>query len=448
MRSGFEGVGAVDAQFQDSKTSSLPDRPVRLGVFGCPPTTGNRGVDALRLSILSGLASALPNGVEATVFDYGQGIRESSELPDAPIRVKLMGAYLSRRVTSPANLQQMLWALHLGAGSVQPAVRELRRMDAVLDISGGDSFSDIYSARRFRGSSLTKKVTLAAGVPLILLPQTYGPYGSPSSRRQARRILKKSTRVWARDLDSLRVVESLLGNDFDPVRHVASVDVAFILKPREPSTAVRDALLAFRDSADIVVALNVSGLLFNIEGYGRERFGFRDEYRALITSLLKWLVSLEGIRVLLVPHVESGYQHDNDATACKTLVDDLTKPEQERVFATPPGLGARELKWVIGRSDRVCATRMHAAIAGISQGIPTVAIAYSDKTLGVFETAAIARAVVDPRHLGNAELLDRIRRSFDGRQDHADALASRLPDIRNELTTLFRSVVELSRRPE
>lgn len=438
----------MEAKSQDSRTSSLSDRSIRLGVFGCPPTTGNRGVDALRLSILSGLADALPNGVEATVFDYGRGIRESSELPDAPIRVRLMGAYLSRRITSPANLQQMHWAQHLGAGAVQPAVRELRRMDAVLDISGGDSFSDIYSARRFRGSSITKKVTLAAGVPLILLPQTYGPYRSPSSRRQATRILKKATRVWARDLDSLRVVEGLLGNDFHPVHHKASVDVAFILEPREPPTVFRDALLAFRHTADIVVALNVSGLLFNIEGYGRERFGFRDDYRALVTSLLKWLVSLDGIRVLLVPHVESGYQHDNDVTACKTLVDDLTKAEQERVLATPPGLGARELKWVIGRSDWVCATRMHAAIAGISQGIPTVAIAYSDKTLGVFETAAIARAVVDPRHLSNAELLDRIRHSFDSRQDHADALATRLPGIRSELATLFRSVVELSRRPE
>lgn len=433
-------------QLQQSAESGTDSAdPVRIGLFGCPPGTGNRGVDALRLSTLKGLADALPHQVEATVFDYGRGLRTGgSELADTPIRVRQMGAYYSRRITGRENLQQMLWALRIGAGSFHPGVRELKRLSAVLDVSGGDSFADIYGARRFRGSSLTKQVTLAAGVPLMLLPQTYGPYMSTSSRGRAASILRKTTRAWARDPESLRVVEALLGYDFEAIRHKGSVDVAFLLETLEPPVEFKEALLAFKEQADTLVALNVSGLLFNVEGYDRERFGFREGYRTLIESLVRWLLDTEGIRVVLVPHVESQYKHDCDVTASRALFDGLTTRERQRVLPTPPGLGARELKWVIGQSDWACATRMHAAIAAISQGIPTAAVAYSDKTKGVFETAGISNAVIDPRDMGNAEALECIRHVFDNRTVHANALSAQLPNIQLELRELFASIVQLA----
>ncbi|MFM7404166.1 MAG: hypothetical protein ACKO1N_08780 [Erythrobacter sp.] len=52
----------------------------------------------------------------------------------------------------------------------------LRACDVVFDIGGGDSFSDIYAARRFWLIIGSKIAAQRAKGPLILSPQTIGPF--------------------------------------------------------------------------------------------------------------------------------------------------------------------------------------------------------------------------------------------------------------------------------
>jgi hypothetical protein len=156
-----------------------------LGVYGGPLDTGNLGVSALGISIIRGLEGALP-GAEITLFDHGRGRRSQ------PLRAAewngaafLEGCAYSKRVYRPSNQRQLLAAARLGLVSVHPFLRRLARLNAILDISGGDSFADIYGPWRFRAVTTPKRLALALGVPLILLPQTYGPFHSESSRSEA-----------------------------------------------------------------------------------------------------------------------------------------------------------------------------------------------------------------------------------------------------------------------
>ncbi|GAI48779.1 unnamed protein product, partial [marine sediment metagenome] len=48
----------------------------------------------------------------------------------------------------------------------------ITQMDMVADITGGDSFSDIYGMRRFMLGFLRKWLVLLYGKKLIMLPQT------------------------------------------------------------------------------------------------------------------------------------------------------------------------------------------------------------------------------------------------------------------------------------
>ena len=63
-----------------------------------------------------------------------------------------------------------------------PVVRTVADSDLVLDVSGGDSFTDLYGAARFRQIIAPKQIALATGRPLVLLPQTYGPFSRATSR--------------------------------------------------------------------------------------------------------------------------------------------------------------------------------------------------------------------------------------------------------------------------
>jgi len=413
-------------------------RTIRVGLFGCPPDTGNLGVDALRISTIEGLRRiGVP--VEATIFDYGAGVRRAELETGMPIH--RAGLYFSRRLHSPGNLQQLYWGARIGLDRLQPMASLLRGMDVLLDVSGGDSFSDIYGSRRFRGNTLFKELALALKIDLILLPQTYGPFRHEKNRATARRLLAGASQVWARDEGSLGIVRELLGQDFIPARHRQTIDVAFGLPAAEPrERKLADAFMAFRERAGLLAGLNVSGLLYNRPGYEREHFGFRTDYRKLIDDLVESLLAEPGLHLVLVPHVASRYKHDCDATACRRLFENLDPTLRSRVFCLPATLNAMEVKWIVGHCDWLCATRMHAAIAGISQSVPTAAIAYSDKTLGVFETAGAGKCVVDPRHEDGEALLASIADNFERRTQWHERLESGRRDRSTRLDAFFREL--------
>ena len=145
----------------------------------------------------------------------------------------------------------------------------------------------------------------------------------------------------------------------------------------------------------------------------------------LVTELLG-----RGARVVLVPHVVTAPGHyESDVDAARALVDTLAPAQRKLVAIAPAFHDPREVKWLIGKCDWFCGTRMHATIAGLSQGVPTSAVAYSIKTQGVFETCGQGDHVVDPRETETAELLDVLLRSFDDRAQARTSLAEQLPQV-------------------
>jgi polysaccharide pyruvyl transferase WcaK-like protein len=447
----------VLAEGQDRAEVFVPALPtgrtLRVGLFGCPLDTGNRGVSALGVSAIDALTGIAP-GLKFTLFDFGDGEREI-HIPgrNGDIAVETVGCYHSRRYYRLNNLAQMLLASRVGLRRVHPMLRRLSKLDAIFDISGGDSFSDIYGTHRFTGVALPKLLALELGLPLVLLPQTYGPYNDPRVRETARGILTSARQVWARDARSLEVARNLLGPAYDAQRHRCGADVAFGLGAARPADArLADGVVDHRRGRELLVGLNISGLLYNVgdEGvYGsanadRERFAFLDSYVEIIDSLLGRLVRIPGVRVLLVPHVTAHTDPTTgDAASNRTAIAKLSPSERERVLLVEGDLGPMELKWVIGQCDWFCGTRMHACIAALSQGVPAAAIAYSDKTRGVFETAGVGGAVVDPRVLRREMLVKQLLEALDRRDSDAAALRRSLPLIRESLTAQFEAMLRV-----
>jgi polysaccharide pyruvyl transferase WcaK-like protein len=334
-------------------------------------------------------------------------------------------------------------AARLGLHRFHPLLRILGELDLILDISGGDSFSDIYGDRRFKTVTLPKLVALELGVPLILLPQTYGPYGDARAREVAARILSRADAAWARDARSLELARAVAGPDAGPDRFHLGVDVAFGLPARQPAAAdLVAAVEEFRSSFPIVVGLNVSGLMYNQPGVDQRHYGMRAPYRETIHSLIERLLSVDGLGIMLVPHVAGpGGTPDCDVSASSRLRDELTVERAARLLFVPMTRDPMESKWVVSRADWFCGTRMHACIAAISQQIPTAAIAYSDKTIGVFESAGIGESVIDPRELDGPDVVERILDNFRERASVAERLVASLPRVMARVRGQFEEMV-------
>lgn len=403
----------------------------RLCLFGASADTGNLGLAALMESTLTGLVRRL-TGPEVTVFDNGLGARQGSLPVDGrPFAYRLRGARIGRRYWRSESLWNMRVSGWLG-GLGNPGVRTIGRADAVLDLSGGDSFTDLYGRRRFQLVALPKLVALRRRTPLVLLPQTYGPFEASWARRSAERIVRSATMAWARDPDSHEALHALAGEDYDPARHRQGVDVAFLLEPRRPAPAVAGPLedwLADHDG-EPVAGLGVSGLVYSDPG-AAERFGLTLDYRQAVMTLAKRLVGEAGARLVLVPHVR-GNGAESDDRACEAVLAALPPTTRERVRILPPGLDAGETKWLVGKLDWLCGTRMHSTIAALSSGVPSAAIAYSGKTRGVFATCGQEAWVADARAGDTAAVVEHVWRAWEGREQAAVELAPRLTTVRAE----------------
>lgn len=147
--------------------------------------------------------------------------------------------------------------------------RTLSRLDCVLDIGAGDSFADIYGPKRFAFLWLSKMLTILRGVPLVLSPQTIGPFTKPLYRALGAMAMRRSTATFARDEQSLAVARAMAPR----ARAELAVDVAFVLPFEDRS--------AERGGAKIRVGVNASGLLFHQAETGANRLASATTMRSL-----------------------------------------------------------------------------------------------------------------------------------------------------------------------
>ncbi len=284
--------------------------------------------------------------------------------------------------------------------------RALAQCDLVLDIGGGDSFTDIYGPKRFGYLWASKLLARAKGKPLILSPQTIGPFGKVWSRLLASYILGQADMVFARDPKSLAALSELGAHG----NGALATDVAFAL-PYEQ----------VEHGAGVHVGINVSGLLFNGGYSGRNEFGMEVDYPAFTRKLIAALSGREGVTVHLVPHVLSdAMPQDDDRGAIRTLAQEFPG-----AIVAPDFAGPIEAKSYIAGLDMLVGGRMHACIAAHSSRVAVVPVAYSRKFAGLFEGTLGYRHLIPVTGMSTDEALDYTLKAFDDRAALAgDALAS------------------------
>jgi polysaccharide pyruvyl transferase WcaK-like protein len=298
-------------------------------------------------------------------------------------------------------------------------LRDLARCDLVLDIGEGDSFTDIYGLRRFRLHIASKLAVLLKGIPLILSPQTVGPFDRWYARLLARFVMKRCAKVFARDGISFDYLKS---QGLKNSGIAEAIDVAFCLPYRVSERPVGEH--------NVRIGLNVSGLLYSGGYAGENQFGLSLDYPRLMRELLAEWCKDEKNEVWLIPHVLSdAVPRDDDRTALRELAKVFPQARMAPEFASPS-----EAKSFIATMDFMTGARMHACIAAFSAGVPVVPFAYSRKFNGLFESLGYSW-YVDGKSLKNGEAKDRILEGFCRREELAHLIRGCKSTIENRLET-------------
>lgn len=327
----------------------MSGRTISIGLLWHTLESGNHGVNALTVSsLVIAREAAREAGLTPrfTLFAPGRGgVGETTAEGDAIVRINRRTVLTSRD--------------YLDA---------VARLDCMLDISAGDSFADIYGAKRFFWMWLTKQVALLRRVPLILSPQTIGPFTRQPYKALAGRIMDRADLTVARDPLSFAAAERLAPRG----KRLLSADVAFRL-PFERRAKAADG--------KVHVGINVSGLLWRQSGGGGNHYGLSYDYAAMTRALLDALAARDDVTVHLITHVvDRTRPDDSDGWITDELAAAYPKAIRVADFAGPV-----EAKSYISGLDLLIAGRMHACIAAFSSGVPVLPVAYSRKFTGLFD---------------------------------------------------------------
>jgi polysaccharide pyruvyl transferase WcaK-like protein len=311
----------------------------------------------------------------------------------------------------------------------------LDSIDIAASVAAGDSFSDIYGLTHFFYVVLPQLICIALGKPLVLFPQTHGPFRSAIAKATARFILRRAKYVYSRDHAGLDTVHQLVGRRPTVVSARFCRDLGILLSAHPVHDAEFEALSSQSTLRDLV-GLNVSGLLSSVGAQFAARSGFPSDYDSLVRSLIWFLVKKRRASVMLIPHV-FGRGRQSDLVACENLVSRLPSEFKEFVGIVTGPYDQHAIKHIIGSCDFFIGSRMHACIAAVSQGVPAVSLAYSDKFLGVMETMGVSKLVADLRLMKTPDVLELVDVALDKRAVYREQLQRQMPVWRNTVLNVL-----------
>ena len=286
--------------------------------------SSNLGVRALAEGAGAVLTRVWPE-IEVEYQNFGRG--------PSPLPLTTSRSLLRERVTGAAGMRDWL------AG-----------FDLVYDTRAGDSFTDSYGMRRLRTMTALAEFASQAGTPVVLGPQTLGPFDTRAGRLAARLSLRRAALVMARDSASARFAAGL-GRPVD----LLTTDVVFAL-PTPDVPRSRDVLL------------NVPGLLWQESPHVDAA-----AYRRTVASVYRGLTDA-GRRVDLVAHVLRSPVADNDVPAIEEFAATVA-PEAEVLVPTD----LQDVRRMVASAELVVGSRMHACLNALSVGTPAIPLAYSRK---------------------------------------------------------------------
>lgn len=363
---------------------------MRVGFLGIQCDTANMGLAALAYSGVRIVAELVPDDADFILFSSNS----NAELERMALTLGISSTRLSA-----------VPFYHKRPAALIRSARQMRSCDLIIDFTGGDSFSDIYGTRRLLVKLFNKQMVLATGVPLVLAPQTVGPFQHRVALPWVKHVLNSASLVFTRDALSQECLEGLVNRPT-----TVATDVAVTL-PWDAD--MYDAV----PSGNLRVALNASGLLWNGGYTGKNQFNLRADYRAYCDGLVRILLE-EGYEVHLVPHVLSRWDAaaEDDIQACRAIVERHPACILAPAFSSPV-----EAKSFISQMDVLVGSRMHATIASFTTGVPTVPVAYSRKFAGFFENVGYP-ALVDLSVLDTAAAIGKTLALVHGREGLRDDL--------------------------
>jgi polysaccharide pyruvyl transferase WcaK-like protein len=178
-------------------------------------------------------------------------------------------------------------------------------------------------------------------------------------------------------------------------------------------------------------------------GYTRDNmFGLKFNYKDFLSQLVLKLADETQADILLIPHTFGPPGNVNsDPDACRETMQAVPSSYRNRVHLVAREYNQYEIKGIIGLCDFLIGSRMHACIAGLSQCIPTVGVAYSKKFQGIFDSIDLGNLVIDARVVDIETAVEQVVDHYKNREDIGNRIKERVDIAKKKINETFRDIL-------
>lgn len=339
--------------------------------------------------------------------------------------------------------------------STTPYIEAVLATDLVIDFSGdiwGDN-ADFLGENRFKVGMLKDLVAKNLGKKVVMLAGSPGPFSNVETKELALQVYKKFDLVTNREPISTVLLKE---EGFDTSKTHSLACPAFLFEPAKgpkiDEMLIREGL-GKKDRKQPIVGFILCG--WNFEAGPFDKWPRDDSDYIKFAENIEYLTETLGAKVCLMSH-SNGFElppvpfeliHGRDYPIIKQLQTVLEdRAISKGVFALDGIYDTWETKAIVSSFDMLVSGRVHAAVAGLSQNVPTVIIDYghepkAHKLLGFATVAGSENYVADPSN--GDDLKTKIELCWNNLEEYRAFLQKKIPEVKATAKLNFNKLKEL-----
>lgn len=323
-----------------------------------------------------------------------------------------------------------------------PFIEEVNSSDLIIDFSGdiwGDN-ANFLGPNRLKVGLIKDRIAQLLGKKVVMLAGSPGPFSNEETRQLAKTVFENFHLVTNREPVSIGLLDK---DGFNVSRTWSLACPAFLFEPASDN-AIKEIIKQEGLSKEARKIPLVGFVLcgWNFEEGPFDKHPRRDDEFIKFAQAVEFIAENLGCKVCLLSH-SNGFdippqtfklKHGRDYETIKQLEKVLLSRNITQQFFTLDGIyDAWQTKAILGQFDMLVSGRIHAAVSGLSQNVPTVIIDYghepkAHKLNGFAEVAQVTECIADPSSI--QDMKDKIHNCWIKRDLYQNHLNKHIPTVK------------------
>lgn len=276
-------------------------------------------------------------------------------------------------------------------------------------------------------------LALSMGIPVYVMPNSYGPFKNKISRILVNICLKKCQLVFSRESISKKILRNTCSID-----SILSNDLAMYLK--KDSTI--EARSIFEKHGITLKGKKTVGITVRPYRFGKDQNAeelYRN-YKNAICSFICWLQD-NSYYPVLIEHVFSENYHERDIICITEIVKQLEKSKRKVDVFSDLKLNCRQMKTMYSGLDYLVGTRFHSVVFSMTENVPAIAITYGgNKGSGIMKDLGLSEYALPMDKLTGDDLISRFNKLVVNEASIKNVLSKKRETIAKDFTVLVSTI--------